>query len=212
MRNRRLTQSAILMAALAVACLGADTGIARADNLESFNFSGTLVFSPSGDNAVTGSFTLDTTNATVTAFDFTTPVVTIDTADGWSSTVLSLTPAYSPDEDFVQLFFSDLPYQDVMNLLFQTTLGSFSGSSFYTSIIEPDSQLTNASALSCRFFGISQCSEAPFDSGFSSGTATETPVATPEPSFWELVAADLLGLGALLQFGKRFGLRRVIDS
>ena len=68
---------------------------ARADSTMTYSFSGTLTNGVNGNSAVSGQFTLDTTNATITAFDFTTPIGDINSAS-WFPTVFTFTPAFAP--------------------------------------------------------------------------------------------------------------------
>ena len=64
----------------------------RADSLATFNFSGTLANPVNGDASVTGQFTLDLTNATITSFDFVTPVENISSTSNsptWTPTLFA---------------------------------------------------------------------------------------------------------------------------
>lgn len=182
----------LVVAALAV--LGLAPLSARADNLESFNFSGALSNAYNGNNTVTGSFTLDTTTGTITAFDFTTPVITVDAANGFTAGVVTYTPATSPNQDFVELYFDDT-YADSFWLLFETPLSSFDGSSFYTQEVQETTGSTG-SQLGCSDGPVSNCSDANFGSGFTSGGATPSPSPVPEPSPLVLLGSALMLLAA----------------
>lgn len=163
---------------------------ARADNLESFNFSGTLTDTQTSSNSVTGSFTLDTTNSTLTAFDFTTPVDTFDTANSTGG-VISYTPAISPSEDFVELYFNDFFGND-MWLIFQTTVGSFDGNSFYTQSVD----VIGGTTISNVFCFTPQCA-GNIGSAFTSGSATPSVSPVPEPSPLVLLGSGLMLLLAI---------------
>src|SRR5581483_9428009 len=79
----------------------ASAGLARADNVQSFNFSGTLT---NGNAAVTGSFTLDETLG-ITDFSFVTPVATITPGGGWTSMLFIPIWATSPATSLLGLQF-----------------------------------------------------------------------------------------------------------
>lgn len=166
-------------------------GSAQADSI-AYNFSGTLANAFNGNNTVTGEFTLDTTNATVTAFDFTTPVGDINSSTNWTPHVATFTPALNPPTDFVQLFFETQLHADFMNLVFETPLSTFSGSTFYTGAVTPSPAALLESVIQCT--GL--CSDPQYHSTFVSGVAT--PVSTPEPSSLLLLGTGLLGLAPLL--------------
>ncbi|HUB80213.1 MAG TPA: PEP-CTERM sorting domain-containing protein [Bryobacteraceae bacterium] len=168
---------------------------ARADNLENFTFSGTLAQSSMGQDTVSGTFTLDTSGAgSITAFDFTTPDAAINAIDGWTPVVYTLTPAYSPAADFVQIGF--LLAGDSLVLSFETALPTFSGSTFYLGAIEPTQSSTTGSALQCS--DPIGCS-ASFFSGFTSGSATPvTTSAVPEPRSSFLLGSVLLAVTVVL--------------
>jgi hypothetical protein len=178
----------LAVAALAVMALAPMS--ARADNLESFNFSGTLTYSPTSSNSVTGSFTLDTTNSTLTAFDFTTPVATFDTADS-AGGVASYTPALSPSEDFVELYFNDI-FGNNLWLVFQTTVGFFNGNSFYTQGVD----VIGGSTISNLFCFAPQCA-GDIGSTFTSGSAAPSVSPVPEPSPLVLLGSGLMLLLAI---------------
>jgi hypothetical protein len=186
---RRLSFVLSILVALALLT----PSVARADNIESFNFSGILTNSFNGSNSVTGSFTLDTTNGTITAFNFTTPLwqINIDSAGfGWFPEVLTHTPAISPNADFVNLVFSH--QEDTLILLFETTLTSFSGNTFYTAPITVSGG-TNKSGLNCQVECI-----VPFVSAFTSGSATPVS-AIPEPSSMLLLGTGLAAIGGTIR-------------
>ncbi|HUB80212.1 MAG TPA: PEP-CTERM sorting domain-containing protein [Bryobacteraceae bacterium] len=165
---------------------------ARADNLENFTFSGTLAQSYMGGDTVSGTFTLDTGGAgSITAFDFTTPTGAINASDGFTASVVTFTPAYSPAADFVQLSFSDA--DDLLVLNFETALPTFSGSTFYPGRIEPTQVTASTSELLC--FDPPGC----FASGFTSASVTPvTTSAVPEPRSSFLLGSVLLAVTVVL--------------
>lgn len=179
------------------------TGSVRADSV-TYSFSGTLANAFNGDNMVVGEFTLDTTNAAITAFDFTTPIGEINSTI-WTSNVATFTPALVPATDFVQLYFVTTSQSDFMNLVFETPLSTFSGSTFYTGEVTPSPAAILESVIQCN--GSEGCSDPNFRSTFVSGAAI--PISTPEPSSVLLMVTGLLSLTLLLR--RRFGRRLPSD-
>ena len=174
------------IAALGVAALVLAAGPARADVIETYDFSGTLAYPPyagAGDE-VTGQFTLDITSAAITTFNFATPARNFTPATA-TAHIFQYTPAVNPAKDFVALVFAGTD-ESFVELIFQTNLSSFSGSSFYLDGVHVTDGVT-ISVLSV---------EPPFTfiSPFSSGAATP---AVPEPSTWALMLAGFAGLGFL---------------
>lgn len=173
---------------------------ASADSTESFNFSGTLAAPVVGVSSVSGTFTLDTTLGTITAYNFTLPddsggsYTFTSTDPGATSSVTTFT-GINPALDFVEIDVSCGTKCLGLDLIFQTSLASFSGSNFYTDSI----QVTGGSAQSIYNAdpAFPCCSSV---TAFSSGSAT--PVTAPEPSSLALIP---LGLGALLLMRKRAG-------
>lgn len=166
----------------------------RADTVTTYNFSGTLSGFFDGSDAVTGQFTLDATTGKITAFNFTTPSVDINTMGGWSAFVNSYTPAASPDADFVLLSFIE-QFGVEMYLWFQTDLSTFSGSSFYPGFVRSAvGDFGSDSGLFCA--AVPPCPAPVGDvSAFMSGGA----VAAPEPSSLLLVGSGLLALLPLVR-------------
>lgn len=206
MSNFGPARFAIGFLALALVMVGF-ASVARADNVQTFNFSG-IVTAFNGSDTATGTFTLDTTTATITAFDFTTPIVTISAAGGWTASVNTFTPAFSPSADFVQLVFEDSDL-DFMSLLFETTLNSFDGSTFFTGSVRPQPAEQAFMGLQCDFLGVtgnSQCSDGQYSSDFVSGSAT--PVSpTPEPSSLLLLGTGLLLIARFFRWKRVPGVR-----
>jgi len=160
----------------------AASGSAQAGSI-TYKFSGDLV----GVGTVTGQFTLN--SGAVTAFDFMSPVATIDPSNGWFASVSLYTPAFSPNKDFVDLSFLDTD-NDFLNLIFETPLSSFNGSNFFVSPVQPTSGSETQAGFQCSFRP--QCGDS-FEGVFSSGSATPL-TATPEPSSLLLFGTSLLGL------------------
>ena len=124
-----------------------------------YNFSGTLLHGPGsdpGNTAVTGQFTLDADTSTITGFDFQTPVGQI-AAGGWTPSLWAYTPAYSPADNIVRLFFTN-GSGTFLQLIFQTTLASFDGSTFYTEVIMPTFSTATRASLRCEdYSGTGPC-------------------------------------------------------
>lgn len=151
-----------------------------------YNFSGTLANPVSGNSTVTGEFALDSTNATITAFNFITPVETISstsTSPIWTPSVFIINGT-SPNATFVNLVFipnGGLNPPDAFELIFQTTLSAFDVSTFYTGVVD-FSGGSAQSNLTC----INGCN------GYGS-----TFVAAPESSSMLLLGTGLLALMGL---------------
>jgi hypothetical protein len=181
-----------VFAALSLLCLG--TAAVHANQI-TYNFSGTLSSALNGSTAVTGQFTLDFTTISIAAFSFTTPFDVVDPTN-YVAELSVLTPAVSPNTDFVQLYFADdavPPPGDVLILLFQTSFAFFDGSTLYTGPVEIFPGGANISELDCSqsggacgVLGVGGASE------FASGSA-QPATTTPEPG-----SIVLLAIGALL--------------
>ncbi len=193
MRNRRLIQSATLVAALAVACLGAGVATARADQI-TLDVSGSLtpvLFPRCASSGCTISGTLVINNTTGTFFSADVTMSGESPAAGPFTHLLSISPLGSLTTMTIEGSSADL------ELSFLTpTPGSLAG-------YDGGTLSTLSSVLIPAKLDVW---------ALTSGSLTpDTPTATPEPSTWILLAVDLLGLVALLLFGERFGLRRVLD-
>jgi len=191
--NRQVTTFFRFPLALAFAFLCVS---ARADSIETFNFSGTLATFPSNNfnTSVTGSFTLDTTTGTIVAFDFNTPTGQIAAATGWSAALFTYTPALFPSANFVGLVFTDpvAPVPDSLDLLFETSLSSFSGNTFYTGFVQPTSGPSNVSRLNCVYQNLTFCTGF-LASSFTSGNAVPVS-AVPEPSSMLLFGTGIVAI------------------
>jgi hypothetical protein len=161
--------------------------VAHADATESFNFSGTTLFSDEEmRRSVTGTFTLDFTKGTITAFDFNALGLLSGFHESDSvASILTFTPAANPNTDFVDLHFLDAD-GDSLDLWFQTDLASFAGNTFFTSSIGLPGGGTGESELVLNLL---------LSTPFASGSAT--PVTAPEPASLLLLGSGLLGLAGI---------------
>jgi hypothetical protein len=158
-----------------------------------YDFSGTLQHGVNGNNTVTGQFTIDFATGSITAFDFSAPTGHIDPTD-WHPILVTYTPATSPAANFVELAF--VSHGQYLWLLFQTTLGSFDGSTFYTGLVQSPSGSTN-SQLFCLDAPTCNASLA---SAFASGAAAPAPLDPPPATVPEPTSLALLvgGLSTLI--------------
>ena len=167
-----------------------------------YDFSGTLGHGPAGDptnTSVTGQFTIDFATQSITAFHFVTPVIDID-ASQWTPALQTFTPAFSPATDFVKVSFGAGPVS-ALTLLFQTTLASFDGSTFYPHFILSTSSQAVGSGLVCQESAFTSCVGF-FGAPFVSGAATphtDPPPAVPESTSLALLGGGLVTLAARLR-------------
>jgi hypothetical protein len=168
-----------------------------------YDFSGTLSHGPSGDpgnTSVTGQFTIDFDTQSITAFHFLTPVIEID-ASQWTPVLQTYTPAYSPATDFVKLSFGAGPVS-ALTLLFQTTLASFDGSTFYPHFILSTQSMATGSGLVCQESGWTSCVGffgAPFVSGAATPHTDPPPATVPEPASLTLLGGGLVAIAGRLR-------------
>lgn len=183
-----LRRSFITLGLVAVAVAAFAPAALWADGTETFNFVGTLSQSA---GTVTGQFTLDVNatlgTVTIEAFDFTTPLGSINSTNATSPAYFFL--AESPTSDFLQLSF-DASDGNFLNLLFETSLTSLDLSSLYTAPITNNLGFTFSSQLGCVVEDSSFCSGGTGVPTFVSGSA----VAAPEPSSLVLVCTAMLVL------------------
>src|SRR5262249_52822174 len=142
--------------------------------------------------------TLDAAAATVTDWSLTGPLGTFNKADSFSN-VATWTPASSPSADFVGLSFVDVG-GNFLWLRFETTLGAFDGSTFYTGTITVPGGGPRGPTYPCRGGAPPPpaCnSTSPGLSPFSTGSARpEAPAAVPEPASMLLLGTGLASMGA----------------
>lgn len=231
MRNRRLIQTGILAAAIAVACLGVSAGTAHAETIftnlgpgGTFSTGVAQVVAASSDNGqVDGmSFTAGTTGDLTDAmlgvghFGFDNAALTVDVESddsGQPGAILAtlaqqgtIPPDLSPGlvtfdcSGACPQLASGTPYW----LVAVDTAPAKSVQSWFFSNNDVGTAAFNFSASATGPWTIQTGQDI---SAFEiDGT---TPTTVPEPASWLLFATGLLGLGTLLLFGKRLGLRRV---
>jgi hypothetical protein len=184
----------ILFPLLFCAALPMSVGVAKADIQQTFNFSGTLATPINGSTSVTGQFTIDFTKALITAFDFSSPLgeiafpAEIGSLEEWQGT--------SPNATFTELYFQGGPSDPVLGLFFESSISAFSGSSFYTGIVNvslPGGSSGRGESVLCGDF---TCSGA---TAFSSGSATPVTSPVPEPASIALLGGALLFTGSRLR-------------
>jgi PEP-CTERM motif len=158
----------------------------EADAVTSYTFSGDLT----GGGVVTGTFSLDATNDTISAFNFSTPNGSV-TSTNWTPSITAFTP-YSPATNVLQLAFSDASSGGLLQLFFETTPTTFSASTpLYTMSVEPGYLSTATESL---FYCGTACTVG---SEFTSGTAS--PISAAEPSSLVLLGIGLIGFAPLLR-------------
>jgi hypothetical protein len=116
----------------------------------------------------------------------------------------SLTRPHIYRPNFVQFLFTDGD-EDCLSLVFQTTLGSFTGGSLHTSFLLTDSTHGTFSLLGC-VPGVSDCvTSSGYSAFFASGNATLVSQVspTPLPAALPLFAGGLGLVGFLARRKKR---------
>jgi hypothetical protein len=177
-----------------------------------YDFSGTLAHGTSadpGNTSVTGQFTIDFDTQSVTAFHFLTPVIEID-ASQWTPVLRTYTPAHSPAANFVQVSFEAGPISS-LTLLFQTTLASFDGSTFYPHFILSTSSQATGSGLVCQESAWTSCVGffgAPFVGGAATPHTDPPPPTVPEPTSLALLGGGLIAVATRLRARSRAPDRR----
>jgi hypothetical protein len=174
------------------------TAAARADVTADYSFTGT--FSKSGISPITGTFTVDFTNATIPTFSFASPFGTID-ATYYApslSTIIATDPAGQP---FVRLSFVS-SFNDLLILQFATSLSAFetdASTPLYTPLVQGGGGGGSTSDLFCN--GSADCSNILNGSFFADGTATLLNPSTgvPEPATFAILGTALVGLALALR-------------
>lgn len=173
------------------------SGIAQADPINTFSFTGTLERSFANQTAVTGQFSVNPSTLVVTDYSFTTPIGILDPTHNTPNPLLSIGPNLLGK---VLAIFSVGPLTEsdsgVLLLAFPGTVTttdnpleriySFSGGPLYTGPIEGIKFYY--SDLDC----VRGCGPTGYISEFTSGSATLISAATPEPMTFTLFGCALL--------------------
>lgn len=202
MRNRKLIQSGIFAAVIAIACLAAGAGAARADMI-TLDISGTLhpFTNYPGYNAscaasgctLAGTLVINNTTGTFISANITmsgsTPHVATFTQSLGISAEGDLTrlPINNNSEGGLVLYFiTPIP----------GSLVGYNGGP----LIENGTMVAQLSSPGFYQWNLTSGSLTP---------AITAAMPTPEPASWLLLATGLLGLSVIFLLGKRSGLRRV---
>jgi hypothetical protein len=179
-----------MWAILAVLVITFGAPYANADTTESFDFSGHLALEFNGNGTVTGTFTLDLSTASVTAFDFAVPrfMTAVDASDGYIAFLRTFT---NNSTDFVWLEFSQ--NANTLNLFFQTDLASFSGTvTLFNQLVITPAEEQKGSGIQCASCIFPDTHPVPF----VYGSATQV-VTAPEPASLQLLGSGFLGVAAI---------------
>jgi hypothetical protein len=179
---------------LVVLTLGLTVTSAHATPI-TYDFSGTLANAIGGNDSVVGQFTLDAATASITAFSFDTPTGLVD-ATNYNPFVFSVT-ALSPAADFVRIIFEgkmDGASQH-LHLIFETTLASFDGSTFFPGgiLVQGGGDGSSLVCLPSPFINCAPLGGSPFAAGAATPADSS---AVPEPASLTLLGLGLASMGA----------------
>ena len=218
---------AVHLAILAACVLIILPMVSKADSVATYDFAGTLT---GGGGTITGQFTLDVaspTSATVTTFNFTTPLVSI-APPIWTGQVDFIASSDNAGTPYDVLQFSDaecatggvfclLPSTGVYDDLFEFFLATDSsgipqtGTQPTSIAVSGPPRISDAAAsFGCEAVNYlvpptTDCSPAgPYGATFTAISVTSTLSTVPEPSSLFLLGVGLLALVGMIFLEKRF--------